>query len=246
MQSGYSYIPATTIPATLYADRARSVAASLRGATEPLSVKKEPYPGIDRVLQVASDLTTHYTGDERIRAKALAITQAVRNHEATGQPDLRDVDQIAGAIYTWMVRNINYAADPWDVERIQAPTVTLAQGAGDCDDHAILSASLLQSLGIQSGFRIVSRSGRDYDHIYPVYNSPQGWKSFDTTILKYPGYVFDERLIKKSRHVINRMPGVGAATGPGPASRLSLKPLNLLAGAAFCIGAVAIYNYRTS
>jgi hypothetical protein len=222
------------------------VAASSRGVTEPLSVTKKPYPGIDRVLEVATQLTTRYTGDERIRAKALAITQAVRNHEVTGQPDLRDVDGIAGAIYTWMTRNINYVRDPWDVERIQAPTVTLAQRAGDCDDHAILSASLLQSLGIQTGFRVVSRSGRDFDNIYSFYKSPEGWKSFDTTILKYPGYVFDEKLIKKSRHVPNRMPGMGAASGQGQSSRLSLKPLIVMAGAALCTGAVVIYKYQTS
>ncbi|MBE9047796.1 transglutaminase domain-containing protein [Pleurocapsales cyanobacterium LEGE 10410] len=179
-------------------------------ATAPLSIKKTRYPGIDGVMQAATDLVAKYTGDERIRSLALNITHSVRKHSATGQPDLRNVDLIADAIYKWMVRNINYVRDPWNIERIQSPDVTIRQKAGDCDDHAILGASLLQSLGIQTGFRIVSRTGNHFDHIYAVYQSPAGWKSFDTTVLKYPGYAFDERLIKKSRHIPNRLPdGLG-------------------------------------
>jgi len=159
---------------------------------------------------VASELVTTYTGREQLRNLALRITNRIPRNANTGLPNLRDTQQVAEAIYTWMVRNINYAADPWNVERIQSPDVTIRQKAGDCDDHAILGACLLQSLGIQTGFRIVSRNGRTYDHIYAVYRSPQGWKSFDTTVAKYPGFAFDESLITKSRHVPNALPkGLG-------------------------------------
>lgn len=212
MQSGFSNISTTEIPLPLHgAAGEQSVASSGFGdATVLVSSKKGAYPGIDKVLEAASGLVKKYTGDERIRSAALQITGSVRRHTETGQPDLRDTEAIAKAIYKWIVRHINYVKDPWDVERIQSPDVTLRQKAGDCDDHAILSASLLQSLGIQTGFRVVSRSGRKYDHIYTVYNSSDGWKSFDTTILKYPGYEFNERLIRKSRHVSNDMPaGLG-------------------------------------
>ncbi|WP_170245601.1 transglutaminase-like domain-containing protein [Fodinibius salinus] len=161
-------------------------------------------------MGLASQLVTKYTGREDIRELALKITRWVPRNISTGLPDLRNIDQIAGAIYKWMTSNINYVRDPWNIERIQSPDVTLRQKAGDCDDHAILSAALLQSLGIQTGFRIVSRTGRTYDHIYTVLRSPQGWKSFDTTVAKYPGFKFDETLIKKSKHLPNRMPdGLG-------------------------------------
>lgn len=207
MQSGYVNILPDTQQQTV---RARSVDASLGASTVPLSTRRMGYPGLDSVLQTASKLVTKYTGDERIRSLALHITRTIRRHRQTGQPDLRNIDAIASAIYTWMVRNVNYVRDPWDIERIQSPFVTIQQRAGDCDDHAILGAALLQSLGIQTGFRIVSRTGRHFDHIYAVYHSPTGWKSFDTTVLKHPGYEFDERLIKKSRHVTNQLPeGLG-------------------------------------
>jgi len=167
---------------------------------------RQRYPGIDNVLEIASKLVTSYTGRDDLRALALRITRGIRPNRATGLPDLRNVDQIANAIYKWITSNINYVRDPWNIERIQSPDVTLRQKAGDCDDHAILSATLLQTLGIQTGFRIVSRTGRTYDHIYTVYRSPGGWKSFDTTVAKYPGFKFDERLIKKSKYLPNQLP----------------------------------------
>lgn len=189
----------------------KAAAGSPRGdAAASIIAHRGHYPGIEGVLELASKLVTKYTGREDIRGLALKITRKVPKNISTGLPDLRNIDQIAGAIYQWVTRNINYVRDPWNIERIQSPDVTIRQKAGDCDDHAILSAALLQSLGIQTGFRIVSRTGRTYDHIYTVYHSPQGWKSFDTTVAKYPGFQFDERLIKKSKHLPNRMPeGLG-------------------------------------
>jgi len=179
-------------------------------AAASIIANRRRYPGIEGVLDLASKLVTKYTGREDIRELALKITRKIQRNSNTGLPDLRNVDQIADAIYKWITSNINYVRDPWNIERIQSPDVTIRQKAGDCDDHAILSAALLQSLGIQTGFRIVSRTGRTYDHIYTVFRSPEGWKSFDTTIAKYPGFGFDERLIKKSKHLPNRMPkGLG-------------------------------------
>ncbi|SMO92980.1 Transglutaminase-like superfamily protein [Fodinibius sediminis] len=179
-------------------------------AAASITANRRYYPGIEGVLELASQLVTKYTGRENIRELALKITRRVPRNINTGLPDLRNIDQIAGAIYKWITSNINYVRDPWNIERIQSPDVTIRQKAGDCDDHAILSAALLQSLGIQTGFRIVSRTGRTYDHIYTVFRSPEGWKSFDTTVAKYPGFTFDERLIKKSKHLPNRMPeGLG-------------------------------------
>lgn len=209
-------------------------AGSPRGdAAASIITSRRQYPGIEGVLELASQLVTNYTGREAIRGLALKITRRVPRNKSTGLPDLRNIDQIAGALYTWITKNINYVRDPWNIERIQSPDVTIRQKAGDCDDHAILSAALLQSLGIQTGFRIVSRTGRTYDHIYTVFRSPKGWKSFDTTVAKYPGFRFDERLIKKSKHLPNRMPdglGIDPVTLTAAASSalqmgVTMKPL---------------------
>lgn len=210
MSSSYIIIPTSRNAVTTHGSvmSNRAVASLPQGdAAASIIANRRRYPGIEGVLEIASQLVTKYTGRDDIRSLALKITRRVRKNINTGLPDLRNVDQIANAIYKWITGNINYVRDPWDIERIQSPDVTIRQKAGDCDDHAILSAALLQSLGIQTGFRIVSRTGRTYDHIYTVFRSLQGWKSFDTTVAKYPGFQFDERLIKKSKHLPNRMPG---------------------------------------
>ncbi len=175
-------------------------------AAAPIFSQRRTYPGINHVLGLASGLVTKYTGHEDLRKLALSITRRIRPNRDTGLPNLRNTQQVAEALYRWITHNINYVRDPWNIERIQSPDVTLKQKAGDCDDHAILSAALLQTLGIQTGFRILSRTGRNYDHIYTVFRSPDGWKSFDTTVAKYPGFAFDETLIKKSNHLLNKMP----------------------------------------
>lgn len=175
-------------------------------ATAPIFASRRSYPGIDSVLQLASNLVAKYTGREDMRNLALKITNRIQRHPETGLPDMRNIDGVAQALYRWVTRNINYVRDPWNIERIQSPDVTIRQKAGDCDDHAILGATLLQSLGIPTGFRVVSRTGRNYDHIYVVFKTPTVWKSFDTTVTKYPGYEFDEQLIKKSKYIPNATP----------------------------------------
>ena len=108
-------------------------------AAAPIISRRRRYPGIDGVLELASKLVTKYTGRDDIRELALKITRGIRKNSNTGLPDLRNTQQVAEALYRWMTRNINYVRDPWNIERIQSPDVTLRQKAGDCDDHAILS-----------------------------------------------------------------------------------------------------------
>ena len=207
-----------------------AVASSdIEAATAPIFARRQRYPGIDRVLEVASTLVAKYTGRENLRNLGLTITRGIKRNSDSGLPDMRNADQIAGAIYKWIIRNVNYVRDPWDVERIQSPDVTLRQRAGDCDDHAILSATLLGSLGIPTGFRIVSRTGRSYDHIYCLYKTSGGWKSFDTTVAKYPGHEFDEKLIKKSKHLFHPVPtGIASPPGTAPPPKSSTRLLSLL------------------
>jgi hypothetical protein len=118
MQSGYVQI----LPDTQQQHaRARAVDASLGASTVPLSTRRQAYPGVDGVLSAASKLVTKYTGDERIRSLALKITSTIRRHRLTGQPDLRNIDAIASAIYKWMVRNVNYVRDPWEDQARHQP-----------------------------------------------------------------------------------------------------------------------------
>lgn len=68
--------------------------------------------------------------------------------------------QIAEA-YTWMTKHIAYVSDgPNDYW--QSASETLARGTGDCEDHAILIASIIGALGGNARVNIIE------DHAFPT------------------------------------------------------------------------------
>ena len=54
----------------------------------------------------------------------------------------------AKAIYYFVRDNYDYVSDPTEKEYIKDPKELLATGGGDCEDGAILIASLLESIGV--------------------------------------------------------------------------------------------------
>lgn len=81
-------------------------------------------------------------------------------------------------LYEWVRDNIRYISDINTVETLQIPTVTIPEkfsmlgvGAGDCDDHVILLATMLLSIGAKDIYaRIVSYkpTDKEWKHIYLV------------------------------------------------------------------------------
>lgn len=51
------------------------------------------------------------------------------------------------ALFNWVRKNIRYTLDTNDIEQIQSPAVTMALGYGDCDDFAVLLATLCECAG---------------------------------------------------------------------------------------------------
>ncbi len=58
----------------------------------------------------------------------------------------------AKALYLFVRNTIKYINDPLQQDFIQAPEETLLTGGGDCDDGAVLLASLLGGIGIETEF----------------------------------------------------------------------------------------------
>ena len=53
---------------------------------------------------------------------------------------------------------------------------------GDCDDHAILTATLLRAAGFKVKVVLGAPNGNRYDHVYvKVLNPGKGWLTIDTT-----------------------------------------------------------------
>jgi hypothetical protein len=82
----------------------------------------------------------------------------------------------ARAIGEFVQKHIRYVKDPVGTESLQAPDMMIRMmkdvgySMGDCDDMALLTASLLMSIGIKSKFRAVryKDSVQGFNHIYVV------------------------------------------------------------------------------
>lgn len=82
----------------------------------------------------------------------------------------------ARAIGEFVKKHIRYVKDPVGTESLQAPDMMIRMmkdvgySMGDCDDMALLTASLLMSVGIKSKFRAVRYKDevQGFNHIYVV------------------------------------------------------------------------------
>lgn len=81
-------------------------------------------------------------------------------------------EETCRAVFDFIVENVNYNEDPDGVQWIRTPARLLHDGEGDCKSMAILSASLLNNLGIPCFFRFVSFSkNNQITHVYTVTDS---------------------------------------------------------------------------
>jgi transglutaminase-like putative cysteine protease len=142
-----------------------------------------------------------YRDQPFVRQMALKLTSDIQKNPRTGLSDMRNNDAIADAIYDYIISHDVYAHDPVGIERLQTPDVTIQAGAGDCEDMAILSAVLLESVGVPTRIRLIGETPDTFSHIFIQYKSGGQWKSFDPTLALYPGYQFNPARIKKSKIV---------------------------------------------
>lgn len=64
--------------------------------------------------------------------------------------------------------NVRYTLDINNVETLQTPVFTLQHGYGDCDDMAVLIATLLESIGHPTAFEAISFGGGEFSHVVPL------------------------------------------------------------------------------
>jgi len=159
-----------------------------------------PIPGVpsvrieSRSLPAGADQAVHYTirqmqalvkGKGGVQSPWVreAALEAVRGTER-GQAEV-------DSVYNWVKDNIEFRGEY--EETLQAPEATLRLRAGDCDDHAMLLAALLQSLGYKTRFRTVApRSDPEFfSHVFVEVEDKRegGWISLDSTNPRaFPGW----------------------------------------------------------
>jgi hypothetical protein len=93
----------------------------------------------------------YYRRSPLVRYRAVTIA---RDH-----PGAAEWEQ-AKSLCEWVRDNISYVSDPYDSEYCQLPDETLTNMGGDCDDQAILLASLLMNVGFRCSLVFCER------HVY--------------------------------------------------------------------------------
>jgi outer membrane protein W len=112
--------------------------------------------------------------DSTVRALSSGLLKQDTSAGA-GSAGLRKFRQARSLFEGLSRRGMRYQSDPnipFDRDdRVQFAAATLALGAGDCDDLAVLAASLFESVGISTAFVDVSDPQAGQGHVYLLFDT---------------------------------------------------------------------------
>ena len=147
-------------------------------------------PDIRQMVRLVARQVDASVRDPWTRAYATEVVRANGRLAVAGGPS--EEDQI-GRVFWHVKTNIAYLQDPRGYEMIATAKRTVQTMGGDCDDHCVLIASLLSSIGFATGARVISADNSNW-HIYaicmydPMYK-PSRYICLDTTQKEsYPGW----------------------------------------------------------
>ena len=120
--------------------------------------------GARQTLQAMAQLARKGLRDQRIRNLAVALTTD-GFLSGTGLQQ-KDFEGEARTLHEFVRDQIRYVRDTDGVELLHDPVTLLQIGAGDCDDKAILLASLLGSIGHPTRFVAVAFEPDCYSHVW--------------------------------------------------------------------------------
>jgi hypothetical protein len=171
----------------------------------------DPDMPIQQRVGILQDLVWKGVQHPQMRELALAITgngerdvtvgKRTFKVKGTGCP-ARDKLCEAEAVYNFVKSNLRYGGDVAPVrmpdgkiegvDLFQSGLRSLEMGSGDCDDHSVLTCTLLSLNGIPARFRVTAPTKTsDWQHVYSVAGMPVGqpekWIPLDTTL---PGNMF--------------------------------------------------------
>lgn len=109
-------------------------------------------------------------GDASARSVALQLYNA----------EPRNAERRARAIHRWVKDHIWFVREP--KETFQSPTYTIAFGAGDCDDHAILLNAIAKNAGLTARIRPLKKPNGDVKHAFVEILLREEWIPIETTV----------------------------------------------------------------
>lgn len=145
-------------------------------AAAPFILESLP-PGVDGVrktLRYMVALVRKYKTDDTVRRTAQEITRNLESHDNTGE---------LYSLQHFVRDRIRYVRDIHRVETVQTAVQTLKRGSGDCDDKAVLLATLLASIGFATRFWALGfEPGGPYSHAMLEARLGRGWIPLETIV----------------------------------------------------------------
>lgn len=128
--------------------------------------------GIRKTLLLMRALVRKGKKNPLIRQTAVELTQGMRQKDWYGE---------VKALHNFVRDNIRYLRDIKSVETLHTPERILRNAQGDCDDKAILLASLLESIGHPTRFLAVGFHPGKFSHVLTETKIGNKWIPLETT-----------------------------------------------------------------
>jgi transglutaminase-like putative cysteine protease len=112
--------------------------------------------GVRATLKIMVQYVHSYRTDVDVRELAIRLT---------AQCPARSLTCEYTQLQHFVRDHIRYVRDVRDVETLQTPKATLRLAAGDCDDQAVLLATMLESIGARTRFEALGVRGGGYEHV---------------------------------------------------------------------------------
>lgn len=148
-----------------------STARALHTPPHLLGKLPEGVAGARATLRLMRVMVRHCKSDLALRQLALDLVRHLPQRDVAGQ---------ARALHAFVRDRIRYVGDIRGVETLHTPRQILAQGQGDCDDKALLLATLLESIGQETRFAAVGY-GPTVSHVLVETRIAGGWLPLETT-----------------------------------------------------------------
>lgn len=217
---------------------------------DPEQVQRVDIPtgnaGTDATVEVMAQAAMGQYGAGSARIRNLAV-QIVRGEMGGAPVPERDQPGEVGAIHEWMQEHLRYVRDPLWYEFVTYPeTLAFTRADGDCDDHCVLEAALLGSIGIPTRFVVYAFNKQsNFSHValqayirFPdgtsswetldpiVKDQPAGWSVPDATTTKVYGVNGPNGTLSKAPNVTGMLGALASVAGVIMAFRRAMRLLD--------------------
>lgn len=140
--------------------------------TITLAALPDGVDGIKATLALMVKLARQSRNNFEVRNLALQLVQPLPQKDWLGQ---------VKAIHEFVRDRVRYVHDINGVETLATPMQTMQIMQGDCDDKALLTAALLDSIGHPVRFVAVGKQPGEYEHVYVETKMGDKWVPVETT-----------------------------------------------------------------